>query len=82
MSALDEALTDDDLSDDGRAFATAYYSGRDDQSLYLDDYVDQFEDTESIYGVPDTWESYAAVAPFIASAFKRWTDAGKPEYLN
>jgi hypothetical protein len=82
LIALDEKLVDSQLDAVGNAFAVAYYSGRDDESLYMDDYVDLFDDdAEEIYGVPDTWANFDRLAAVVQRRFDGWQAAGSPRYI-
>lgn len=61
-------LTEDDLDDEGNAFADAYYS-----APYLQDYADVLaRELPSLYHVADTWENYDQIAPVITRAFETW----------
>jgi hypothetical protein len=82
IEVLDEKLTDEDFSDDGNAFAVAYYKGLDDDSCYIDDYLDAFNlASESIYGVEDTWQNYDKLALLMNARLVAWEQAGKPKYI-
>ncbi|WP_340317347.1 DUF7832 domain-containing protein [Rhizorhabdus argentea] len=75
IAACDEKFTEEDLTKEGNAFAAAYYgAGGDlasDPNAYLADYEKEFSETESLYDVSDTWESYDRIAPKIALRLKR-----------
>lgn len=61
-------LTEDDLDEEGNAFADAYY-----RAPYLQDYADVLaRDLPSLYHVADTWENYDQIAPVITRAFEAW----------
>lgn len=82
MKVLDEKLTDQDFSDEGNAFANAYYQGEDDDSRYVDDYFETFEvDETSLYGVPDTWKNYDKISMRMSERFTAWNAQGRPEYI-
>jgi hypothetical protein len=82
MRVLDEKLTDDDFSEEGNAFAIAYYQGEDDDSRYLDDYFEIFGvDVASLYEVPDTWENYDRLSARMNERFSAWNADGRPEYV-
>lgn len=82
LKVLDEKFVSDDLTADGNAFAVAYYAGENDDSRYIDDYLDAFDTTAAnIYRVEDSWETYAVIADRIAARFRAWVDAGRPRYL-
>ena len=72
ITACDEKFTDEDLTDQGNLFADFYYYDED-TSNYLNDYLDILgEDFESLYEVPDTWESYDKLASIIKNRFEEW----------
>jgi hypothetical protein len=82
ITVLDEKLTDEDFSDEGNAFAVAYYQGLDNDSPYVDDYVDTFSvSTTSIYSVADTWENYDKLAARTSERLIQWKTARKPEHI-
>src|SRR5262245_9153966 len=62
----DGAFTDEDLSDEGNAFASAYYNSEDEEWGYMIDYGTVFEsDGPTVYHVADTWENFDRIAPMI-----------------
>ena len=68
VAHCDERLTDEDLDEEGNAFADAYY-----HAPYLQDYADALaRDLPSLYHVGDTWENYDRLAPVITQAFETW----------
>ena len=82
MKVLDEKFVSDDLTADGSAFAVAYYAGENDDSRFIDDYLDAFDTTAAdIYRVEDSWETYVVIADRIDARFRDWVDAGRPRYL-
>ncbi len=76
IETCDEKFTDEDLSEEGNAFAREYYGA--DGNLasgttsYLADYEKAFQQTANLYQVPDAWSSYDRIAPIIAHAAKKW----------
>lgn len=69
----DEKFTNEDLNDEGNAFATAYYQSIGEANpLYLDDYARAFPRNPDLYSVPDTWENYDRIAPLISKRFATW----------
>ncbi len=71
LSACDEKLCDEDLNDEGNAFAQAYYASSNDR--YLTDYSRSLgQGLLSFYHVPDSWESYDRLAPVITRVFEEW----------
>ena len=72
IAACDEKFTDEDLTEQGNQFADFYYYDED-TSNYIDDYLDILgENFESLYEVPDSWESYDKLAPIIDNRFEEW----------
>lgn len=83
LTELDEKLIDEDLSEEGAAFALAYYTGKDHDSRYIDDYFSVFSVEEStLYSVPDTWAHYDQLAPSIDARYARWVADGRPKYVD
>ena len=76
IRACDEKFTDDDLNDEGNSFAQAYYGDseglRTDPGSYFVDYCEAFRSAPSAYHVEDSWVSFDALAPTLASRFERW----------
>jgi len=71
MSACDEKFTDEDLGDEGNSFAAYYYAA--DEAPYIGDYEDTLgKKVESLYYVPDSWDSYDALSPIIKERFEAW----------
>jgi hypothetical protein len=70
----DGQLSEDDLTDEGNAFAVAYYNGDDPLvGMYLDDWGQlAIGDEKKSYAVPDTWKIYDRIAPVIASRHASW----------
>lgn len=83
LAAADGVLSSDLFTAAGVAFTTAYYGLPDDDEdaefSFDDDYVDEFfDDGESIYHVPDTWQSFDRISPVIDARFAQW-QAGQRE---
>jgi len=71
IEMCDEAFTDEDLNDEGNAFAEFYYAP--DDSPYFDDYFDALNvDANNIYEVENTWENYDKLKPFIDNRYAEW----------
>ena len=69
----DEKFTNEDLDEEGNAFARDYYQATDAQtSPYLADYTKAFPRHPDLYSVPDTWETYDRIAPLISRGFSKW----------
>lgn len=82
LSMLDEAMTDQEFSKTGNAFALAYYQGLENDSRYIDDYSEAFGvDEHSLYRVDDTWDNYDKLSHLIDARFKTWNEMGQPEYI-
>jgi hypothetical protein len=71
IEVCDEQFTDEDLSEQGNEFALWYYES--DLDLYILDYDSYCSGgLESLYHVPDTWDTYNTLAPIILERFKQW----------
>jgi hypothetical protein len=80
LDACDEKFTDEDLNDEGNAFARAYYTASDDSgiSAYLTDYEAVLGQTvPTLYHVEDSWGNFETIAPVIERRFREWR-AGTP----
>ncbi len=76
----DGKLIDEDLSDEGNAFARAYYlDGTDSGRLgeYITDVEALSRDLPSAYHVPNTWETFDKFAPTISRRFDHWRNGKK-----
>ncbi|MEH6678462.1 DUF7832 domain-containing protein [Phenylobacterium sp.] len=82
IAACDEKFTDEDLTEEGNAFAAAYYGAGGNlasaPNAYLSDYEKGFPEAVSLYEVSDTWQSFDRIAPKIARRLKR---RSKPRWL-
>ncbi len=69
--ACDGVLLDEELSEDGNAFAHDYFDfGRE---QYLKDYDELLaRGLPSIYHVEDTWNNYEKIARRISSRYREW----------
>lgn len=71
VDLCDCKLLDDDLSEDGNAFASWYY-----EANYLDDYAQVFkvcgETMVEFCSVADTWKNYDQLSPVLAKRFNEW----------
>jgi len=82
MTVLDEKFTSDELTDEGNAFTLAYYQGKDNDSTYVDDYLQALNLTqEQIYTASDDSQSYEALSPIIAKRLEQWRAMGRPEFM-
>ncbi|MEN9920199.1 MAG: hypothetical protein RL538_92 [Candidatus Parcubacteria bacterium] len=69
----DGMLSDQDLNEEGNAFALAYYEGEDGGERFLADYLAVFGEIEqSPYHAPNTWESYDTYAPTLDKRYQEW----------
>jgi hypothetical protein len=81
--ACDGKFWEDDLNDEGNAFARAYYLGRGGKGYgkYLDDYCEVLgvDQLPSVYHVEDTWANYAQVAAVLDRRYADWKKKRKPK---
>lgn len=81
MAACDEKFTDEDLTEDGIAFAQIYYADGDGlkiaQPSFIADYEAAFPQQSDLHQVPDTWAVYDMIAPTISRRFMKWRNTGK-----
>ena len=85
----DEALTDGEFSDEGNAFAAAYYQSEDGEGygLYIDDYTatfalsDDTDDDNCLYRLDDNWGNYDKLAAVIDRRYGEWLAQGRPASL-
>jgi len=69
--ACDGKFTDEDLNDEGNAFAQSYFDS--DNGRYLKDYEEVLgADLPTLYNVPDTWESFDRLRPRLDSRLAAW----------
>ena len=68
----DEKFTDEDLNDEGNAFAASYYETKGGHWQYIEDYERVFSGLPSVYHVEDTWANYDRIAPVISRRFDAW----------
>ena len=69
----DGKFSDSMLSTEGNAFAEAYY---DDEGEYLPDYARILgADVDTLYDVPDNWDSYDRLAPVLDARLVQWRGA-------
>jgi hypothetical protein len=71
LASCDGKFTDEDLSDEGNAFAQAYFDLS--KGKFVADYEQAVaRDLPSIYHVPDTWETYERLRPIFDSRLSEW----------
>ncbi len=71
-------LAVDMLTDEGRAFASAYYAP---EYGYPRDWQRAFGRRADGYDVPDNWQTYDFVEPMIDRRYRDWVRGGRPELL-
>ena len=75
--ACDGKFWEDDLSDEGNAFAAAYYLGEGGEGYgpYLEDYEQTLAvGLPTTYHVEDNWRNFDAIAPIISERFVEWQE--------
>jgi hypothetical protein len=73
IEACDEKFTDEDLNNEGNAFAQEYYDSS--ASMYLSDYEEALgEKAPTLYHVADTWENYDRLKLVLDRRFTDWKD--------
>lgn len=86
IATCDGKFTDEDLTEEGNAFASEYYGVGGDLASgpgsYLDDYEDAFPEAANLYEVPAAWSSYDRLAPIIARRAMKWrARRARPSWL-
>ena len=73
LSACDGKFTDENLTDEGNAFAQVYFDF--DRGRYLKDYDEILaRGLPSMYHVPDTWGSFDRLRPVLDLRLKEWRE--------
>lgn len=71
LDACDGKFTDDDLNDEGNAFAREYYDAQ--LGAFLNDYERVLlKDLPSLYHVPDTWATFDRLRPTLDKRLRSW----------
>lgn len=71
LMILDGKFTDEELNDEGNAFASSYFDFE--KGLYLADYESIFGDElPTLYHVPDTWENFDRLKPVVDKRYREW----------
>jgi hypothetical protein len=71
----DGKFVDDNLNDQGNAFAAAYFDLE--AGSYLADYEDVLgRGLPSLYHVPDTWQNFDRIKAVLDARFTRWLAGG------
>jgi len=76
--ACDGKFWDEDLSEDGKSFTAAYYSGEGGKGYgaYMEDYERVLAaGLPTTYHVEDTWANYDAIALLISRRYAEWQAA-------
>lgn len=68
----DGTLAPSDLSDEGNAFASAYYVRKGEVRYLLDYEATLRGDLSSMYRLADTWENFDRLAPVLDGRFEAW----------
>lgn len=67
----DGKFTDEDLNEEGNAFAEAYFDFE--KGQYISDYDETLtRDLPSTYHVADTWENFDQLRPALDRRFREW----------
>lgn len=75
IKACDEKFTDEDLSDEGNAFAKVYYDAT--GAEYIGDYQATLcADLPTVYHVADTWENFEKLSTVILARYDAWKKKG------
>ena len=73
LGFCDGKFTDEDLSDEGNAFAQSYFDF--DNGKYLADYEAILSlGLPELYYVKDTWENFDLLKPVLDNRFNEWKD--------
>ena len=79
FKACDGRLWEEDLSEEGNAFAAHYYGADGQPGKYFDDYAEVLErDVPGTYYVADTWDNFDKLAPVIDRRFAEWKSPEPP----
>lgn len=71
LDECDGKFTDEDLDDEGNAFAAAYFDFE--TGEYLQDYEGTLaQEVATLYHVADTWENYDLLKPVLDQRFSEW----------
>lgn len=69
ITVSDEKLVDDELDADAKRFTDAYYAS----NMYFEDYDKTVGmGAETLYEVPDTWETFDKLKPMLDRRFDEW----------
>jgi hypothetical protein len=73
LEECDEKFWDEDLNEEGNAFAKSYYE----PYVYFSDYEKTFDKYPTLYHVEDTWENYEKIAQVITSRYRKWKSSSE-----
>jgi hypothetical protein len=69
IDVCDEKFVDDELDAEGKEFTDTYYAS----NMYFDDYDKAVgTNVETLYDVPDTWETFDKLKPVLDRRFDEW----------
>ena len=76
LNVCDGKFTEEDVNDEGEAFALSYYGDDsgiyDGEESYLTDYEKLFAELDDLYAAPDTWLSFDRLKPVIDRRYGEW----------
>ena len=74
LSACDGKFTDEDLNDEGNAFAAVYFNFK--TGKFLTDYTEAVgAGAPTLYHVPDSWETFDTLKPIFDKRLAEWRRA-------
>jgi hypothetical protein len=74
LRGCDGKFTNEDLNDEGNAFAAEYFDFQ--KGQYLSDYEKNLGvDLPSLYHVADTWDNFEKIKPILDRRLAAWRDA-------
>lgn len=83
INACDEKFTDEELTDEGNAFATAYFGEPGGYGQYLTDYEQTLSRSEpTLYHIHDSWKNYEKLSPMIERRFSEWKEGKLQTFEN
>jgi hypothetical protein len=75
FQVCDGKFWEDDLSEEGNAFAEAYYA----PDIYFEDYEELLgAELPTMYHVEDGWAAFDKLAPRLDQRYATWKSSGKP----
>jgi len=71
--ACDGKFWEEDLNDEGNAFARTYYLRQPEQANYFEDYAQVLLAGDAdLWVIADSWENYDKIAPVIDGRYEQW----------